>query len=137
MSNVTTWAVLTDGKYVRIVVNKGTDSKLLTLKAEENEAYAELCYQVVNGKPKSKVSESVKSEQLDSLQLIADFLAEQFKEHMFDRIVIAAQEEFIDKLKAVLSEELKAVVVAQHDEDLLAKSNDDIQKTLADIISGN
>ena len=135
MSNATTWAVLTDGRYIRILVNHGTDTKLLTLKAEENDAYAELCYQVVNRKPKHLAGQSVKAEeQLDYLQLVADFLSNQYDQHLFDRMVIAAPEPVIKELKARLTDTLKPLIFGERTEDLLAKSNDEIEKSLANII---
>ena len=50
MSNTTTWAVLCDGRYIRILINDGSGKALTVLKVNDLPAYADLCYQVVNGK---------------------------------------------------------------------------------------
>ena len=51
MSKSTTWAVLTDGRYIRVLINHSPNNTLLTLKADDSQDLTELCYQVVTGVP--------------------------------------------------------------------------------------
>ena len=131
MSNLTTWAVLTDGRYIRVLINKGSGKSLLTLKADDSEALAKLCYEVINGiKPGSK--EGVASKSKSNMQLLADFLTEQYAQHLFDRLVIAAPEEVIKALKDILPDQLKPLICGERSEDLLANSINDIEDKLGD-----
>lgn len=136
MSNRTTWAVLSDGRYIRVMVNKGEDTKLTVLDADKNEELAALCYKMVNSKPEFSVSGSVKAEEINYLQLQADFLVKQYQQGLFDNLIIAAPENVIKTLRNSLTDELDNLVVGELEEDLTAKSNDVIQAKLANLISG-
>ena len=104
MSNTTTWAVLCDGRYIRILINDGSGKALTVLKVNDLPAYADLCYQVVNGKPLSAVSVSVKSEKLNYIQLLADFLAEHYQQKLFDLLVLVAPQDALTALRDALPE---------------------------------
>lgn len=135
MSNVTTWAVLCDGRYIKVMVNKGEDKKLNVLDADKHEDLATLCYKMVNSKPEFSVSGSVKAEKIDYIQLQADFLASQYEKGLFDRLLIAAPADVIKALRDALPENIKQLVGGELPEDITTKSCDVIEDKLADIIS--
>ena len=89
MSETTTWAVLTDGRYIRVLVNKPPANSLTTLKADDSEALANLAYHVVTG-VKPGASNGTASREKSNMQLLADFLAEQLQQGMFQHLVLAA-----------------------------------------------
>ena len=134
MNNVTTWAVLSDGKYIKILINSGTGKQLSVLDADKHEDMAEICYQVVTGKSKRLVNEPCKSEQYNLIQLQADFLTKQHAQHLFDRLVIAAPGNVIQSLKNALPDQVKQSIVGELAEDILPKSNDAIENMLAKLI---
>lgn len=134
MSNQTTWAVLSDGRYIRVMVNNGEDAKLTVLDADKNEDLAALCYKMVNSKPEFSVKGSVKAEEINFLQLQAEFLVKQYEQDLFDKLVIAAPTNVIQTLRNHLPDELNNLVIGELAEDLTAKSNDVIQSKLANII---
>ena len=43
----TTWAVLSDGRYLKVMVNNGENKKLNVLDADKHEDLATLCYKMV------------------------------------------------------------------------------------------
>jgi len=74
MSDTITWAVLSDGRYIKVMVHNGTGTKFSVLDADKNEALAQLCYQMVNCKPMLSGKETAESEKINFIQLHADFL---------------------------------------------------------------
>ncbi len=135
MSNVTTWAVLCDGRYIKVMINKSDDKKLSVLDADKNEDLAALCYKMVNSKPEFSLKGSVKAKSIDFIELQAGFLAEQYEKELFDRLVIAAPVDVIKTLRAVLPENINKLVAGELPEDLTTKSSDIIEDKLADIIA--
>lgn len=134
MSSVTTWAVLSDGRYIKILINKGEGQSLVILNADDLKAYAELCYLMVNNKPFNGTGDDAVSKQIDNAQHQADFLAEHHKQGLFDLLVLVAPEDVLAKLKAALPEPIAKLVVGELAEDLTVTSNDVIENRLADII---
>jgi protein required for attachment to host cells len=135
MSNVTTWAVLSDGRYIKIMINKGEGKKLTVLDADKHEGLAALCYQLVNSKPEFSVKGSVKAEKIDFIKLHADFLAKQYEQNLFERLVIAAPADVIKRLRDALPENVNQLVAGELPEDITTKSCDVIEDKLADLIS--
>jgi Bacterial archaeo-eukaryotic release factor family 12 len=134
MSNTTTWAVLSDGRYIKILINKGAVEQLVVLDADDLPAYAELCYLMVNGKPLNGTGDAAISKKINNLQHQADFLAEHHKLGMFDLLVIAAPEDVLTGIKNALPEQLAKLIVGEIAEDLTTISNDEIQMRFADMI---
>lgn len=134
MSNKTTWAVLSDGRYIKILFNKGEGTVLNVLDADDLPAYAELGYLMVNNKPLGATGDDAVSKKIDNLQCQADFLAEHHKLEMFDLLVIAAPQDVLTGLKNALPKDLQQLVVGELAEDLTVSSNDDIENRLADLI---
>ena len=130
----TTWAVLSDGRYIKVMVNKGTGKKLSVLDADKHEDLAALCYQLVNSKPEFSVKGSVKAEKIDFIKLQADFLAKQYEQNLFERLVIAAPADVIKRLRAALPENVNQLVAGELAEDIMTKSCDVIEDKLASII---
>ena len=86
----TTWAVLSDGRYIKVMINNGENKKLTVLDADKHEDLATLCYKMVNSKPEFLLKGSVKAEKINFVQLQADFLVEQYNKELYERLVIAA-----------------------------------------------
>jgi protein required for attachment to host cells len=134
MSETTTWAVLSDGRYIKVMIHNGTDTSLHVLDADKNPDLAEICYQVVNSKPEFSAKGSVKAKKMDFIQLQADFLAKQYEQGLYQQLIIAAPGDVIKSLRAALPANLNELVVGELAEDLMIKSNDLIDAALADII---
>ncbi|MBL1141573.1 MAG: hypothetical protein HND53_06020 [Proteobacteria bacterium] len=135
MSDVTTWAVLCDGRYIKIMVNNGENKKLSVLDADKHEDLAALCYKMVNSKPEFSVSGSVKAGKIDFIQLQADFLTEQYEKRLFNRLIIAAPADVTKALCAALPENIRQLVAGELAEDITTKSCDVIEDKLATMIA--
>lgn len=134
MSETITWAVLSDGRFIKIMVHNGTGPKLSVLDADKNKDLAEICYQVVNCKRMLTGKETAKSEKLDFIQLQADFLSAQYEQSLFDALVIAAPPAVIKPLRDALPEQLNQLIVGELQEDILMKSNDILDEVLVKLI---
>ena len=134
MSNTTTWAVLSDGRYIKILCNKGDGKSLVILNADDLQAYADLCYLMVNGKPMNGTGDLAKSKKINNIQFQADFLAEHYEQKLFDLLVIAAPQDVLKALKDALPEQLRQLIVGELAEDLTTNSNDVIEDRLAYLI---
>ncbi len=131
MSDVTTWAVLSDGRYIRVLFNKGAGNTLLTLKADDSQALADLSYEVVRG-VKPGAIDGTASKTKSDMQLLADFLAQQLAESEYDRLILVAPQATLDELKQELSDEVKQVIAGELAKDLLASSIDEIEQLLSE-----
>lgn len=133
MSNTTTWAVLTDGRYIRVLINKPPAKSLNTLKADDSEALAKLAYHVVTG-VKHGASNGTASREKSNMQLLADFLAEQLQEDMFQHLVLAAPASKFGELLGELKDTVRDVLAAEVNKDLLPLSIDEIEKELSGVL---
>lgn len=134
MSNVTTWAVLSDGRYIKILINKGVGKSLVILNVDDLKAYSDLCYLMVNGKPLNGTGEDAVSRKIDNIKFQAEFLAEHHKLGMFDLLVLAAPKDVLAALRKALPEQIASLVVGEVEGDLTVTSNDDIEERLASLI---
>ena len=134
MSNARTWVVLSDGRYLKILINKGEGKALTILNADDLPAYAELGYLMVNGKPLNGTGDSAVSKKIDNTQCQVDFLAEHHKLDMFDLLAIAAPADVLTNFKKALPEQLAKLVVGEITEDLTVDTNSEIENRFADII---
>jgi release factor family 12 len=134
MSNSTTWAVLSDGRYIKILINKGEGKDFVILNADDLQAYADLGYLMVNGKPLNGTGDAAISKKINNVQCQADFLAEHHKLEMFDLLVLAAPQEVLTAFHDALPEQLAKLIVGELAEDLTTNSNDVIANRLGDLI---
>ena len=134
MSDTTTWAVLTDGRYIRVLINKPPATSLTTLKADDSEALAQLAYHVVTG-IKHGASNGTASREKSNMQLLADFLAEQQQQDMYQKLVVAAPSAQMNNVIAELNDDVKGSMLGQVEKDLLAFSIDDIEKELHGLLA--
>lgn len=134
MSNVITWAVLSDGRYIKVMVNNDDGKKLTVLDADKHEDLSTLCYKMVNSKPEFSPKGSVKAEKIDFVQLQADFLASQYEKELFNRLVIAAPSDVVKSLRHALPENINQLVVGELNEDIMTKSADIIENKLSNLI---
>lgn len=131
----TTWAVLSDGRYIKVMINNGENKKLTVLDADKHEDLATLCYKMVNSKPEFLLKGSVKAEKINFVQLQADFLVEQYNKELYERLVIAAPADVAQSLRAALPENINQLVVGELVEDITVKSADIIEDKLAALIA--
>ena len=134
MSNKTTWAVLSDGRYLRIYFNNGEDKVFAPLRVEDLQAYAELHYLTVNNKPLNATGEDAKAKKLNYAECHADFLAAQHKEGLFDALILGGPGAITSSLRDALPEALQGLVIAEVAEDLTLLSSDVIEAQLAALI---
>ncbi len=131
----TTWAVLSDGRYIKVMINNGENKKLTVLDADKHEDLATLCYKMVNSKPEFLLKGSVKAKKIDFVQLQADFLVEQYNKELYERLVIAAPADVAKSLRAALPENIEQLVTGELTEDITTKSADIIEDKLAALIA--
>ena len=131
----TTWAVLSDGRYIKVMINNGEGNKLTVLDADKHEDLATLCYKMVNSKPEFSPKGSVKAEKIDFVKLQADFLVEQYEKQLFERLVIAAPADVTKSLRDALPDNVDQLVVGELAEDITTKSCDIIEDKLAGLIA--
>lgn len=131
----TTWAVLSDGRYIKVMINNGEGKKLTVLDADKHEDLATLCYKMVNSKPEFSPKGSVKAEKIDFVKLQADFLVEQYEKQLFERLVIAAPADVSKSLRDALPDNVDQLVVGELAEDITTKSCDIIEDKLAGLIA--
>ena len=131
----TTWAVLSDGRYIKVMINNGEGKKLTVLDADKHEDLATLCYKMVNSKPEFSPKGSVKAEKIDFVKLQADFLVEQYEKQLFERLVIAAPADVTKSLRDALPDNVDQLVVGELAEDITTKSCDIIEDKLAGLIA--
>lgn len=134
MSDTTTWAVLTDGRYIRVLINKPPATSLNTLKADDSEALAQLSYHVVTG-IKHGATNGTASREKNNMQLLAEFLQDQLQQDMYQKLIVAAPEAQMDNVINELNDDVKAVMLGQLEQDLLAHSIDDIEKELHGLLT--
>ncbi len=134
MSDTTTWAVLTDGRYIRVLINKPPATSLTTLKADDSEALAQLAYHVVTG-IRHGATNGTASREKTNMQLLAEFLADQQQQDMYQKLVFAAPAAQMNNVIAELNDNVKGVILGQVEKDLLAYSIDDIEKELHDLLT--
>ena len=134
MSNVRTWVVLSDGRYIKIMINKGEGKSLTILNADDLPAYAELGYLMVNGKPLNGTGDLAVSKKIDHIQCQIDFLVEHHKLDMFDLLAIAAPAEVLTRFKDALPTELAKLIIGEIAEDLTVDTNSDIENRFSEII---
>ena len=125
----TTWAVLSDGKYIKILYQCGGRDKLRVLKSE---AYAGLCYQLINNKPRGDTAVATRSSPQDAIRLQADFLSAQQQAGAYDRLLLIAPPPVQQRLSACLPAAVTALIGAGLNKDLLSQSNDAIETALGD-----
>ncbi len=131
MSANTTWVVLGDGRYIRIMVHDGSGNQFLTLKADDVESLGKLCYELITRK--APLTAAIPEERSYS-KLVAQFLNEQYAVNAFDRLVIAAPGEVLKALRGALPDKLKRVVAGELAEDILAKSSNVIRDSIGDML---
>ena len=134
MISVQTWVVLSDGRYIKILINKGEGKALTILNADDMPAYADLCYLMVNGKPLNGVGDLAISSKINNVQCQANFLTEHHKLGMFDYLAIAAPADVLTRLKNILPAELLKLVIGEIMEDLSVETNSEIENRFSGII---
>lgn len=133
MSESITWAVLTDGRYIRVLYNKGSGQTLQTLKADDCQPLADLCYEVVTGvKPGS--TNGTASRKKSNMQLLADFLAEQLQAGQYQKLILVAPPSKLAELESELDTAVSDVIIDEVGKDLLALSIDAIEQELGNLM---
>ena len=132
MSKVTTWVVLGDGRYLRILEHQGQGKDLAIVKSGELEALAKLNYELITRRVPAGVEGVSKAR--DYSQLLADFLKVQHDQGRYDRLVIAAPESVLRDLHVALDEPVKELIIGEHSRDLLARPVHEIEVIAGEII---
>ena len=124
-----TWAVLSDGKYMKILYHRAGHVGLRVLRGDD---YAGLCYRIINHKPRGDTAVAAPSGTEDPVRLQADFLAAQQQAGAYDRLLLIAPTAAQKRLSACLPAAVTALISARLIEDWLPKSNADIETALKD-----
>jgi hypothetical protein len=134
MTASTNWAVLTDGRYIRIFVHQNPVHSLHTLKADDSKDLADLCYQVVTGVPVGSKN-GTRSRNKSNMELLAKFLHKQYYDAQYQKLILVAPQVTLMELKGCLSKEIKQHIKSEVAEDLLASSLDDIENKLSNCLN--
>ena len=133
MSDVNTWVVLGDGRYLRIFFNNGPGLDLWTLRQDDLEALAKLNYEIITRKSPDGKGDA--GGHRDYCKLVADFLKEQHEQGLYNRLVIGAPEPVLKGLREAMPDEVKALVVGEHEGDLLSRPLHVIEKLLGEMVT--
>lgn len=124
-----TWAVLSDGKYMKILYRPAGHAGLRVLRGDD---YAGLCYRIINQKPRGDTAVAAPSGAEDPVRLQADFLAAQQQAGAYERLLLVAPAPVQKRLSARLPAAVTALISARLNEDWLPRSNADIETALKD-----
>ena len=127
-----TWAVLSDGKYMKILYRPAGHAGHAGLRVLRGDEYAGLCYRIINHKPRGDTAVAAPSGAEDPVRLQADFLAAQQQAGAYERLWLVAPAPVQKRLAACLPAAVTALISARLNEDWLPRSNADIEIALKD-----
>ena len=134
MAKSTTWVILTDGNYIKIMFSNTPGGELKTLRDGDFEHTSVIAYQMVTRKRaltlQSSGKDTLKEEQGFFLQLLAEFLVKQQESNAFQKLILVAPGDIVDIVKERLPKSANDRIVATVKEDYLLLSQDKIQERL-------
>jgi hypothetical protein len=130
MSETTTWVILTDGNYIKIMFNNVRGGDLKTLRDDDFEHTSVIAYKMVTRK-RALTQNTADTETGYFLNLLADFLVKQQEKNAYARLVLVGPGNIVDTLMQNLPKQVKDCVSATLSEDCLLYSQDKLQQKLA------
>lgn len=135
MTDGTSWVILTDGNFIKIMFNNSRGSELKTLRDGDFEHTSEIAYKMVTRKRaltmKQTGHDTSREEQSFFLQLLADFLAKQQENNAFQNLILVAPGNIVDIVIEHLPKTTKDKIITSIREDFLSLPQDKIQERLA------
>ncbi len=130
MSDTTTWVVLTDGNYIKIMFNNARGGDLKTLRDDDFEHTSVIAYKMVT-RQRALTQDSAETETGYFLKLLADFLVNQLEIAAYVRLVLVGPANIVDTLQQKLPKQVTDRITATVNEDCLLYSQDTLQQKLA------
>lgn len=130
MSDTTTWVVLTDGNYIKIMFNNARGGDLKTLRDDDFEHTSIIAYKMVT-RQRALTQNSAETETGYFLKLLADFLVNQLEIAAYVRLVLVGPANIVDTLQQKLPKQVTDRITATVNEDCLLYSQDTLQQKLA------
>ena len=140
MEKVITWFVLADGVFAKIMVNDGSGTELYALRTGDFEHTSDMTYELITGKQPSTPSitnndtKKSSSQKTRFINVLINFLTQQYQNKSFVQLVIAAPEKIINDIRQKLPEHINNVIVGELAEDLLPKPHHQISISLNKIL---
>jgi hypothetical protein len=139
MSKKVTWAVFTDGYYIRIMFNDGLDTSLKVYRDADFEKSSEITYKLITRYRVQDSSNNIvpgDSSNLDSnpdylFDLLGKFLLEQANINAFDDLIVVSPKPILDKLNDYLPDLVNKRIIANIPGDYLMLSQDKLEEALA------
>ena len=128
MNEKTTWVVLTDGYFIKIMHYSGEQIRLSTYREADFEKSSDITYQLITRYREQDVNNKDRSNLLYTL--LTDFLTEHLKNGDFSQLVFIAPEKELDKLNKTLPDVLTAHIGKNITGDYLALSQDQLEEVL-------
>jgi protein required for attachment to host cells len=130
MSDTTTWVVLTDGNYIKIMFNNARGGDLKTLRDDDFEHTSIIAYKMVT-RQRALTQNSAETETGYFLKLLADFLVNQLEIAAYVSLVLVGPANIVDTLQQKLPKQVTDRITATVNEDCLLYSQDTLQQKLA------
>lgn len=130
MSDTTTWVVLTDGNYIKIMFNNARGGDLKTLRDDDFEHTSIIAYKMVT-RQRALTQDSAETEAGYFLKLLADFLVNQLETAAYASLVLVGPANIVDTLQQKLPKQVTDRITATVNEDCLLYSQDTLQQKLA------
>ena len=130
MSDTTTWVVLTDGNYIKIMFNNVRGGDLKTLRDGDFEHTSVIAYKMVT-RQRALTQNNAETETGYFLNLLADFLVSQLETGAYARLVLVGPGNIVDTLLEKLPKQVTDRITATVKEDCLLYSQDTLQQKLA------
>ena len=138
MSDDTTWVVLTDGYYIRIMFYKGQKVSLNTYRDGDFEKSSEITYKLITRERNTGDGEIESTHRLDHtenkedylFELLPGFLSEHAEINTYESLILTAPDSVIKKLKSFLPEVVVARIKAFIPGDYLYLSQDRLEEVI-------
>lgn len=132
MDKTVTWAVVTDGNYIKIMVNDGGRG-FQHLRAGDFDQTSDLTYKLITSKRDEPGAAGISY----FSRLLGEFLCVQLENKAFDRLVLVAPEAALEEIRRRLPEKISRRIEATVPGDFLQTPLDDLEEHLTDFISNH
>jgi protein required for attachment to host cells len=128
MNNNITWIIITDGYFIKIMVNKGPGMGISPLRDNDFEQTSVITYKLVTNKRNDR---SNRQEQEYFIEQLSGFLAENLQSQSYSQLVFIAPEEVLAKLEKNLPELVTKNIKATLKEEYLSVTQDKLELLVA------
>jgi len=131
MNNKITWIIITDGYFIKIMVNKGPGMGINPLRDNDFEQTSVITYKLVTNKRNDK---SNRQGQEYFIEQLSGFLTENYRSQSYSQLVLIAPADVLETLEKNLPEDITRNIKATLKEDYLSVTQDKLQSSLSAFI---